>query len=189
MDFRYDDAGDASQQLDGCVMRTKDDVVGLIYEGEWQYSIRSLENGKCRSDDVRKLGLSFEPLELGYVNSPYSLVYIVRNPIRMWKAGITWDNVKALRGDFPENLFKHLSLKECMLNIYPSMQEAWDRAKGDGDSVAFHSDFAFIASNYPNIELEYKGVVIGSVNDDSFNLEVDDKYAYLKEILEEIING
>ncbi len=188
MSFRYDNANDAQQQLDGCVMLTTDNqVVKLSSEGNWQYHITNLLTADSVTIDVRKAKLSFAPMELGYINSKYGLVYLVRNPIRIWKAGVTWDNTASLRGNRDMGVMTSKCLANAILNIYPSMYEAYCTANKGIRDTAFNKDFAFIAGKFPIIEIEYKSIIIGRVDDD-LNFQIDEKYFYLRETLQEIID-
>ena len=189
MAFRYDTSGDALQHLDGCVMLTdKGEVVKLRYVEDWNYEVRILNKNTAEILDIREIVLTFNALGLGYIIHIYGLAYAVRNPIRMWKAGVTRENTKAIRGSISDGVMSNNSLANCILNIYPTIEEAYTEASSGAKEIAFHKDFAFNTKNYPKVGIEYKGIDIGFVNDKQ-HFEIEEKYIYLKEVLEEIVNG
>ena len=189
MAFRYDTSSDALQQLDGCVMLTdKGEVIKLSYVEGWDYEVKNLTKRGTEILDIREVGLTFNALSLGYINHRYGLAYAVRNPIRMWKAGVTRENTKAIRGSISDGVMSNNSLANCILNIYPTIEEAYTEASRGAKEIAFHKDFAFSMKNYPKVGIEYKGIDIGFVNDKQ-HFEIEEKYIYLKEVLEEIVNG
>lgn len=188
MAFRYDHPADAQQQLDHTVIMSEKGGVYLRCQHNWEYEVQYLRSGDIEIKDIREIGLTFEPIELGYVNHYGGLSYIVRHPYRMWKQGITYDNIKAVRGHIHEGLLTHSSFNDTFLGTYPTPQEAYKRAMDTGEAVAFHRDFALTFDEYPRMELEYKGKVIGSMNKDR-DFEVSDKFHYVKELLEEVLHA
>jgi len=189
MNFRYDDTEDCQQQLDSStVMTDRGYAVFLNYYDKWMWQITDMSTGKREVLDIRKAGISFAPLELGYVNHHYGLVYLTRKPKRMWKQGISYDNLTTLRGVIEDGLLNSKPLNDCLMNNYPTLQECYDEAIKEAVSWAFNRNFALDTRDYPNIRLEYKGTHVGDIND-KLQFEVFEKYHYIKETLEEIINA
>jgi len=188
MDFRYDNANDAQQQLDSSTVMTEHGyAVHLRYAGNWDWQITNLETGDSEVMDIRKAGINFAPLELGYVNHNNGLSYITRNPKRMWKQGLTYDHITAVRGYIEENFLEGYALNNTLTNKFPTLKEAYPQASEEGVSVAFHRDFAINCEQYPLLQLEYKATIVGIINDE-LDFEISEKYHYIKELLEEVIH-
>jgi len=189
MDFRYDEPNDAHQQLDHSVVMTKHGhAVYLRYAGAWDWSLHNLATGEVEIVDLRKAGINFAPLELGYVNHRHGLSYITRDPRRMWKQGLSYEHIKSLRGEIHEDMLKCSEMNDTLTNVFPSLEDTYRKVVDDAVSVAFHRDFAFNTKDYPNIVLEYKGKNVGKL-DNNLDFEVSEEFFYLKEMLQEIANG
>ena len=189
MDFRYDEPNDAHQQLDHSVVMTEHGyAVYLRYAGRWDWSLTNLATGEAEVVDIRKAGINFAPLELGYVNHPAGLTYLIRDPKRMWKQGLSYDHIKAVSGYIEDDLLQSEALNDTLTNNYPSMQECYNKASKFGEWSAFHRDFAFNCQDPAHIQLEYKGHVVGKLND-KLDFAINEKFHYIKELLEEVING
>ena len=189
MAFRYETMDDAMQQIHQTVLMVKGGTpVYLKYSHGWMYTITDLNTGEKSEKDIREIGLSFEPLELGYVNARHGLIYLSRHPIRMWKQGLSFYNIRALKGRVPDNILRSKAMCDCLINKYPPINKALRLTKDTAQSTAFHRDFAFTVDMFPNITLEYKGIKVGTVNDNR-DFEINNKFHYLKEPLQEIINA
>lgn len=189
MSFRYDNYEDASQQLDRCVMLTdKGYAVYLkVYEG-WNWQVKNLSNGNISYHDLREVGLTFSPLVLGYVNTGSGALYLVRTPRRMWKQGISSNNVTANNRPVSNEIMRSETLNDCLMNVFPSMQEAYEVAKEIGIPRAFHKDFAFNPTNGRGICLDYKGESVGKL-DDNLDIELKSPFHYVQEVFEEVVNA
>jgi len=183
MMFRYDDYSDAEQQLNYTVVMSEEGPVYLRFEDDWDYEVYELQNGDVNNMDIREAGLTFEPLELGYINYHGTLMWLYRTPKRMWKAGLNEDNVTAKGGWVDGAVFKSLGLYNTLMDIYPSMKDAYVESQINNRNVAFHRDFAFLFT-YP-IAVAYKGDKIGEVTE-AGNLKILEEFDYLKEQLEEL---
>jgi len=183
MAFRYNEWQHAQQQLDQCVVMTENGPVFLEYENRWDYKVVDLATGEEELIDIQEAGITFAPLSLGYVNFRYDLLYVSRIPKRMWKAGLTVENMRTMGNWNPDyNLLTSSGLGECLMNTYPSLEVAWKNGL-QGGSVAFHKDFAFDKN-----ALCYKGMNIGDTDEDG-NLRIQEDFLYVKEQLEEIIHA
>lgn len=181
MDFRYDNYGDAEQQLHLSVVMTSDGPVYLRWIEDWTYTVYYLSSGIREEQDIREIGLTFAPMNLGYINYNSSLFYLKRDPKRMWKAGITEDNTRALGGWFDKDVMRSYDLYQTIMNIYPSIQECYDIAIATGGAKAFHRDFAFLGKS-----VVYKGETIGDILPDG-SLNIHSEFEFVKEQLEELV--
>ena len=134
------------------------------------------------------MGIAFAPIQLGYVNTADGCSYLIRRAVRMWKQGLSNDHIRAVSGYLPDNILTSLDLRNTIEDIYPSLAEAYKTAKDRGYGRAFHRDFALVTYNYPRLGIEYKGEIIGEVTKDG-DLDIEDKYFFVKEHLEEVIHA
>lgn len=191
--FRYDNVADAYQQLNRTVLFTNMGIpfyVRAVDQRKWGWLVLALGDREENTEaiDLRLLGIDFKPPQLGYCNYQGSCVYLVRRPVRMWKQGLSMEHLLAKHGGYiDEDILQSEYLYNTLLNNYPSLSESYISILDTGNSIAFHRDFALSARNYPNISLDYKGKVIGSVNEDG-DLEIDGKFFYLKEQLAEVLH-
>ncbi len=178
-DFRYKDSDDAIMNLNYSAVRIEDDIVFLRHDEGWVFSTTFLSNGKEVFIDIRELGITFEPIELGYINRGYAIYYLIRDPKRMWKAGITIENTRHLQGHLDMDILSSREFLDMANNEYPSITNAYKRSMR-GNPTAFHRNYAMVDEL-----LMHKGQEVGFINDDG-NLEVFDKFNYIREELEEI---
>jgi len=189
MDFRYDNANDAQQQLDHSVVMTEHGhAVFLRYAGRWDWQITNLKTGVEEIVDIREAGINFAPLELGYVNHGEGMAYIIRNPKRMWKQGLTYDHLKATRGYISEGLLQSRYINDTLVNNFPTLEEAYELGINDSVDTAFHRDFALNCDDFPALQLEYKGIIVGQFNGE-LDFEISERFHYIKELLEEVIHA
>lgn len=190
--FRYDNDKDAYQQLNQTVVATESGVLYYIRAtaiNGWIWRVLALGDVYENTEeiDIRELGITFNPLQLGYCNHEEMSSYLVRRPVRMWKQGLSSDHIKAKSGYTPDDLIRSVELNNMLLNSYPTLPACYEWVKAIGGSQAFHRDFALITTNYPKIGLEYKGEFVGILNDNG-DFEIDDEFFFVKEQLEEILN-
>ena len=130
---------------------------------------------------VKLSSINIEPVPLGYVNYGAHCYFIMRKPARKWKQGLCFGNIAFVGAqgfrEFPIN-----EMRNTIKNIYPTFNEATRLVKGEHKSVAFSRDFAVTRNN----EVLYRGRQVG-VWDKLINL--NDKYKYLSEYVEECANA
>lgn len=189
MDFRYDNSRDCNNALSyTVVMREDGEPVFLTPYDDWQWEVVPLgDEHEGETIDLREAGLTFEPIQLGYVNYWDKLIYIARRPKRMWKQGLNHDQLKAIRGYLPDELLQSENLRNTIVNDFPSMPAAYRVVRLNNKDFAFHRHMAFTVDNGDGVGLEYKGEHIGFVDED-MDFQINEKYFYLKEAIEEIIN-
>lgn len=108
---------------------------------------------------------------LGMINTCGSVVYASRVPIRRYKVGISFENLKvdSIRDiEYPEgkeqtvNRIRQLEAREiaeAMLNKYPKLKEALKTVEKYGGAVAFDKQFAVDWKR----RIIYKTKVVGSI--------------------------
>ncbi len=187
-EFRYDRVQDASMQLDNTVMMTKErgPIYITSYDG-WEFNIQELLSYESEVVDIREVGLTFEPMLLGYVNYGHQVAYLGRRPRRMWKAGLSHDNIRAISGYLDDDILTQSALGKCLINDYPSLKEAFDSCYKRNTAFAFNRDIALSSLDGGVIDIEYKGMQIGNISED-LDFLINDKYEYLTEVLMEAIN-
>lgn len=190
--FRYDNENDAYQHLHQTVLLTASGIpfyIAAMELGTWKWKVLALGDSEDKNEqiDIRELGITFEPIQLGYCNYPDFCTYLVRRPVRMWKQGLSPDHIKAKSGYIDEGIITSHYLYNTILGSYPSPEESYRRVVDIGGSCAFNRDFAFSSPLYPVISLEYKGEVIGDMNENG-DLEIKDKFFFVKEQLEEVLH-
>ncbi len=186
-DFRYDNPEDASMQLNETVMMSEEGPVHLRSYDEWIFQVRGICSYETNNLDIREMGLTFEPLILGYVNYGDTVAYLGRQPKRMWKAGLSYDNVRAISGYLIDEFLTDPSLGHCLSNDYCTLERAFKTVTENGSEVAFHKDVALIGSQGRTIGIEYKGENIGHLGEHN-DFFINDKFEYLKEVITEILN-
>jgi uncharacterized pyridoxamine 5'-phosphate oxidase family protein len=110
--------------------------------------------------------------EIGFINSKDVAIYIERKTMRQYSVGITVANISfhycAVDGDYVTKLqggavwktfLKTTGFRDCLLNKYPSLKEAFKQAKEGNTLVAFHKKFAV----YRDGQIVYKDKVVGKL--------------------------
>jgi len=190
--FRYDEEQDAYQHLTRTVVPTESGILFYIKSiglHDWIWRVIALGDSEEHAEkiDIRTLGITFEPVQLGYCNYNDMALYLVRRPVRMWKQGLSIDHIKTQPGYIEDDLIQSTSLNNTLLNSYPSLSDCYDWVRKIGGGMAFNKDFALVTTDYPKIDLEYKGELIGRLNDKG-DFEINDEFFFVKEQLEEILN-
>jgi len=137
--------------------------------------------------------LNYLKYQLGYCNFHGTAIYWYRKPVKQYKQGLKADqmhykitNPNLMLHDQPWNFTRPII--DMLEGRYPTVKEAAELLKnGAAVILAFHKDFA-IAHNpvFDEFELEYKGTKIGRTPD-FVNVNLTDKYAYVKEALMEAV--
>ena len=135
----------------------------------------------------------FRPFDLGMMNTPTGAVYVTRNPVRMTQQGLV-QNMMSSRIVSLDSLprasrttisFTQPFFKDCIKNVYPSLEAAFEAAKESGKSNAFHRHFAVAAGPVSSTFLAYKEDVIGILpTKDSVIL--GNEFKHCKEIVERL---
>ena len=192
--MKYDSIDYARQRLDGTVIRINGEVVYLSFRENWTYSVYNLSSKKEKNVDIRKVPLDLNPIPLGYINHGNIAYYTSRRPVRRWKQGLSSDALdvrfqkdgRNLGGMMAGTLLISSGLINCVDNVYPSIQESYiEIVEGGYNSSAFSRAFALSSSpvDHKVLDLLYKNIKVGYVNQKGVELET--KFEYLKEALEE----
>lgn len=146
---------------------------------------------KVKLSDVDNL--NYLKYQLGYANFHGTAIYWYRKPVKQYKQGLKADQMhykiadgNQMMQDQPWNFNRPVI--DMLEGRYPTFKEAKELIKmGVAKVLAFHKDFAFSHNPvFDEFELEYKGVKIGHTPD-FVNINLTDKYAYVKEALMEAV--
>jgi len=191
-DFRYDNYGDASQHLNNTVVMTGIGIPFYIQDrGDgWVWSVLALgDHGEnAENIDLRDLNITFEPIQLGYCNHQGLTPYLIRKPIRMWRQGLCHDNLASNNNLITNNVIRSKGLLNTILNVYPSLFESFNKVMERGGGCAFHRDFSLVSMESPLVNLEYKGDVVGFINETG-DFDIEEKYSFIREQLSEVIHA
>jgi hypothetical protein len=134
-------------------------------------NIIDLETGRSYSVNFNRE--SFRPIvgRIGYVNHNGHAFYVMRKPSRVYKVGLSSENMKVtyIRGHRPNaTLLRSLdkisnltsgAFVNAVANDYPTLAVAIRVAKGSNGSCAFDKQFAVDFDR----NIYYKGSVVGSI--------------------------
>lgn len=160
--------------------------------GKGKADVYYLLSGKTNILPVEDLDVS--PPSLGYVNYHKICSYCQRKPHRYYKQGLSASN---LAFNNKSCSIDSVYLGKTIINIYPSVDECAELiVNGEADSRSFSRDYA-LENHTPSIKKNlipfvYRDKKVGVYNfQDGVNkLELDDKFKFLKEDLEEALaNG
>lgn len=164
-------------------VRNLDDLVALDVEND----------AEMKRKYISSKHFDIAPFKLGYVNRPSGsgVFYCTRLPNRIQKQGLCGENFSA-RDNYgaPINFNTFLSCKQMIDMVhgnYPSFDEALRLLAEKVNSVAFHRDFALVKDEViPNLLFLYhKGNKVGMYARNSGEVSLGNKYACLKESLQE----
>lgn len=122
---------------------------------------------------------------LGYINLGTNCFYLNRVPSRVYKVGISSQNLSRKRTDHPllraeemearaiMSTLSSVSLYKTIKGVYPSLQEAYRNAKDNSGCVAFDRQFAVDASGF----IYFKGTHVGKYLGE--DISFDRPYSYL----------
>lgn len=182
----FNEARYARQALANCLVRVGEAPVWIEDINEdFSTSFYYPMNGK-RSDiaDITKVkDLNVEPVPLGYINIGTQASYCKRVPCRRWKQGLSRESLDIRAMGI--NILKTKNFSNCILGKYPSLPKSLDLLGERQTSIAFERSWA-VQVGIVEPSLLYKGKYVGIVKDGRPVLV--DKFDYLKEILEEIVN-
>lgn len=150
-----------------------------------------LGSGTVKKTSIKKLNNSNIPL--GFVNTHTRAKYVVRIPKKQYKQGLRQNNLTVL--PYNDN-FNPLTkgFVNCVLGIYPSVEDCMELVTcGEMESCAFSRKYSLSLGPTPDkYELTYKIYSVGTISITNHNIvkyDLFEKYSYLKEDLEEVINN
>jgi len=128
--------------------------------------------------------LNLDPVPLGYVNFDGLAHYLTRAPMRRdWRQGLRMLNIMVPNGGQPRAI-PYRTIANTIIGKYPTFNSALDKLNKTTNSsraLAFCRDFAMTRE-----KLCYKGVFdVGSVNMDNGNIEINRKFDWVREALEQ----
>lgn len=199
----YYDLDHAKMRLQGCVVSMDDKYVHINQvDGSKSKGFRIVYSRLSKDQERMPRGESVTSLDycdirtdnlrLGFVNSKGGALYLMRDPVRQWKEGLTQDNVSHINpyddsryiNNGPSNKWGGKYLLPTLNGEYPSFEQACEDARlrrrnyswiaFDRD-LAVNRDGAINFKGYHSIGIERDGKII-----------LAEPYEYLKESLEEM---
>lgn len=175
------------------VMSIVDEAKGEYIHGDYWLKVAFATKSPMANVKLSDPNLNYMTFQLGYSNFHGSAVYWYRKPVKQYKQGLKNDQVAYRVANYalqvPDLSFTFSNPIVSMLEgEYPSLAKcSQDLREERASSLAFHKDFALSYNPVFNaFELEYKGAKIGHTPD-FVNVNLTDKYAYVKEALMEAI--
>ncbi len=185
LEDRYVSGDGAEFQLNRTLVDCKIGLVYLSFVDGWVANITSLIDGVVIKADIREIDISFKPLELGYYGRGRTCEYLRRQPLRQWRAGLSLENIIAGKKRPFKSPIKSREMLSCVLGHHPSLREAYSMLY-EYSIVPYHRHYAL--SMGKGIQILYKGEDIGYITGEG-HLSIQPSYTFLKEELEEIVDG
>lgn len=191
----FDNIGDAQMRVGSSVVRYKGMPVYIakVYENDehtmYVSFINLITKEKRKKVFLKSRYFDFTAFPVGYVNSDeIGAIYIERQAVRKFKAGLSMQNIQFFQDENPEDLLYSEGLGRTILNQYPDVCLAFKKvqAKKDKHKVAFSREYAFYLSELDITYIEYKGESVGFVKDiknDTPLISLGLKFKYMKEEL------
>lgn len=151
----------------------------------------SLDVVMIKDEEHRVVNLddaNLEPVPLGNVNGEFGFGYASRIPHRRWKQGLRKEAIFLEHSPwrFEGVKLRSKSLRDTILGIYPSFDEAINKLGGDVRGYAFSRSFGVGFNDKRELKLFYKGNEIGDVGD---NIYIKPEFFFLKEAALLALNG
>jgi hypothetical protein len=144
--------------------------------------------------DLQELDLT--PIELGFVNEQYNCYYLQRVPSRQWRQGLRASQITSVTGSYIRqySITTSSGFVNMVLGKYPSPEECLESfINEEASSKAFSKHFGFSRSGRKDksLDLMFRGVRVGiaKIGTSRIITELDKKFFYLDEFLEEERNG
>lgn len=190
--FYGDDYPYAATRLCGSIVR-KGKLPVFIHElfsdGQCQYSYLKdfFKVEDCHFDEI-----NVDPIPLGYVNCGTNAVYCYRDPARKYKQGLS-SNVFRILKKRASISWKSPYLNKTIPGIFPSPEQCVEQIEcGEAQMRAFSRAFAVGKKLKEGYSLFKRDMPIGVVNyNENTNrcvFDLNEKFVFLKEELEEITN-
>lgn len=193
----------AHSYLVGTIIRLKDEPIYITQvnptnDGSWTYRYNKLGSTKHEYVEKESKNINMEPVPLGMavINKEaikkgfFGTFMVSRIPARIWKVGLSWDNMHIVGIDKADKtsglrdlFFRSSEMRSTILGEYPTVLEAMKSTDETGASFAISRSFAIRGRN-----LYYKdlGRSVGKVLP-SGKLDLIDKYSYLLQQMNEEI--
>lgn len=148
------------------------------------YNFLDILTGDIREYWISLEGLNLEPIPLGFSNISGGVQYLARQPMRSdYRQGLRRNSLTdLLRGSSVD--LNTTAVYNTIVNKYPKFHLALDRSVNECIKIAFSRSFAVDGYN-----LLYKWLgSVGKIDKDG-NIQLDDKFEYLEDMLKEAIDG
>lgn len=170
--MRFDTAtlDDLKTILVGSVFRYKGEPI-LVHSinkrgGKFMLDIAHLGFMETRSVVLTSRFLDFSPVPLGFCNTAFGAVYVMRKPSRTYRQGLGLNNAAFSVFEYEDNFFYAKNsvddscLTDTILGNYPKRIDAIAKVRENKKSVAFSRTLAITAEGF----LFYKQEKIGCVD-------------------------
>lgn len=176
MRLNYDNLDDAKVKLAGtyCMYKGKAVSIQLLEQptpAENKYLAHGtyMFSGRTVIIDIDDPEFNCSNYNIGYVNQMTRAAWFYRVPMKQWRQGLRYDQVraKASRREFADIGFKPgKNLCSMLENSYPEFKAATELLKEEqANIVAFNKNFAMTFDRiHSDFILEYKGTIIGFTN-------------------------
>lgn len=186
----------ASMYLDGCVIRKAH--IPIIIQGvqqadlegkKWRIDYRELASPETNMLFLPNRAVNMNPVPLGMINGKEEGVWFVsRQALRQWKVGLSKNNIVYHDhgyGEFRKPEITSAAMRDCILGTYPQYDQVVDGIRaGKRKLWAFSRRFCL---NTGNLLFKSNPAPVGIAERGAPVLF--DQYDYLKEMLEEDLDG
>jgi len=129
--------------------------------------------------------LNIRPVPLGYVNGVYKSWYVRRSPERKYKQGLSASNIRIKGPEMAmtrDDFIQSVGLSKCVLNEYPSFENALSYVRKNGGQRAFSRRFCIVRDEGLASEvLAHRGQSVGTIV--KGRPVLTDNYQYLEQEL------
>lgn len=148
-----------------------------------------LATNRFNGERIHLNDCDLSPIRLGYINLKRDAVYITRMPQRQYRQGLNQRQIvlSKKKRNMPPRLIFSKPLTDMLSDRYPDIDTCLDLLQNDEKtSVAFSKKFSLTKDNRKSIGLEYRGKIVGRVNNSDNDIVLEKKFLFLKELLEEV---
>lgn len=184
----YDNAVYARSRLVSTYVRTfKDNKICFINDVYDDYDknmiVANVVKIKADAPEIIPYSeLNLKPFELGYINIKFTSIFSYRKPMREdWRQGHRAANTYIGPYYFSECLN---SIQKCLDNDYPTYEKCLSIKRG---SKAFSKHFSVYRDDGYNSVMFCDMYDVGKINSDNGQVKFNEKFNYLRPLLEEVM--
>lgn len=165
-----------------------------IHNGVPSVSYENIGGGGLGRNWAPLEALDTTPIELGFINSD-EIMYAVRLPRRQYRQGLRGDSLRDVFNHRHNNVnFNTRGFIDTVMGIYPTLVDCIERIEcGEAPVVAFDRHYAvggrLLGGMY---QLYHKVEKVGGIKLSDHGVprfDLDDKYFYLQEELQEVVGN
>lgn len=196
--FQYDNLEDIKSKFlatvvyyDGVPVYVKD---AMVHDDIDDFNLLTTTSLTVNTHQVRAISdpkFNLTRFNIGYANYPFGAIWWYRFPGKQYQQGLKANQLKykaSISGFEPPYKLTSVSMKNMLMNDYPTFKEAVEATKNSGAAQAFHKNFAVLWDEiHKDAIIEYKGRPVGHMYND-FQPKFIDEFEYLKESFMGAIN-